>query len=176
MGKWCLHASLFLGNKDMSFEMRFDLGTLDSGERSLPFGLLVSVSHPSQWADLFAPCNPTQGSTQTLPVILWYSPCDPPVFPPKWVESQGNKILILSTQVKQGKEHRILIILCNPTLKLHWKYLCFHCSVSTEMGRITEGGGNFLILPVSFVAHWDGREIQKTLKLYCTLQSETTVF
>ena len=24
------------------FEMRFDLGTLDSGERSLPFGLLVS--------------------------------------------------------------------------------------------------------------------------------------
>ena len=25
----------------MSFEMRFDLGTLDSGEQSLPFGLLV---------------------------------------------------------------------------------------------------------------------------------------
>ena len=25
----------------MSFEMRFDLGTLDSGERSLPFGLVV---------------------------------------------------------------------------------------------------------------------------------------
>ena len=29
----------------MFFEMRFDLGTLDSGERSLPFGLLVSISH-----------------------------------------------------------------------------------------------------------------------------------
>ena len=42
MGKWCLHASLFLGNKDMFFEMRFDLGTLDLGERSLPFGLFVS--------------------------------------------------------------------------------------------------------------------------------------
>ena len=27
----------------MFFEMRFDLGTLDSGERSLPFGLLVLV-------------------------------------------------------------------------------------------------------------------------------------
>ena len=26
------------------FEMRFDLGTFDSGERSLPFGLLVRVS------------------------------------------------------------------------------------------------------------------------------------
>ena len=26
------------------FEMRFDLGTLDSGERSLPFGLLVQKS------------------------------------------------------------------------------------------------------------------------------------
>ena len=27
----------------MFFEMRFDLGTLDSGERSLPFGLLVLI-------------------------------------------------------------------------------------------------------------------------------------
>ena len=69
MGKWCLHASSFIfdqvvikvaGNQDRHkssdefdfgplvsmahlyvFEMRFDLGTLDSGERSLPFGLLV---------------------------------------------------------------------------------------------------------------------------------------
>ena len=68
MGKWCLHASSLIfdqivikvaGNQDrhkssdeisvlwfpwpiyMFFEMRFDLGTLDSGERSLPFGLLV---------------------------------------------------------------------------------------------------------------------------------------
>ena len=31
-------ASSILG---LWFEMRFDLGTLDSGERSLPFGLLV---------------------------------------------------------------------------------------------------------------------------------------
>ena len=28
----------------MFFEMRFDLGTLESGERSLPFGLLVFLS------------------------------------------------------------------------------------------------------------------------------------
>ena len=28
----------------MFFEMRFDLGTLDSGERSLPFGLLVTCA------------------------------------------------------------------------------------------------------------------------------------
>ena len=69
MGKWCLHASLFIfyqiiikvaGHQDRYkssdefdfgplvsmahlyvFEMRFDLGTLDSGEQSLPFGLLV---------------------------------------------------------------------------------------------------------------------------------------
>ena len=69
MGKWCLHASSFIfdqivikvaGNQDRHkssdefdfgplvsmahlyvFEMRFDLGTLNSGERSLPFGLLV---------------------------------------------------------------------------------------------------------------------------------------
>ena len=68
MGKWYLHASLFIfdriiinvaGNQDrhkssdefdlwplvsmthMFFEMRFDRGTLDSGERSLSFGLLV---------------------------------------------------------------------------------------------------------------------------------------
>ena len=72
MGKWCLHASSFIfdqivfkvaGNQDRHkssdefdfgplvsmahlyvFEMRFDLGTLDSGERSLPFGLLVMNS------------------------------------------------------------------------------------------------------------------------------------
>ena len=70
MGKWCLHANSFIfdqivikvaGNQDRHkssdefdfgplvsmahlyvFEMRFDLGTLDSGERSLPFGLLVN--------------------------------------------------------------------------------------------------------------------------------------
>ena len=68
-GKWCLHASSFIfrriiikvaGNQDRHksldefdfgplvstahlyvFVMRFDLGTLDSGERLLPFGLLV---------------------------------------------------------------------------------------------------------------------------------------
>ena len=68
MGKWCLRASSFIfdriiikvaGNQDRHksldefdfgplvsmahlhvFEMRFDLGTLDSGDRSLPFGLL----------------------------------------------------------------------------------------------------------------------------------------
>ena len=72
MGKWCLHASSFIfdqivikvaGNHDRHknsdefdfgslvsmahlyvFEMRFDLGTLDSGERSLPFGLLVIIA------------------------------------------------------------------------------------------------------------------------------------
>ena len=72
-GKWCLHASSFIfdriiikvaGNQDrhkstdefdfgplvsmahlyvVFFLMRFDLGTLDSGERSLPFGLLVII-------------------------------------------------------------------------------------------------------------------------------------
>ena len=81
MGKWCLHASSFIfyqivikvaGNQDRHkssdefdfrplvsmahlyvFEMRFDLGTLDSGERSLPFGLLVmklsEISPDFQW-------------------------------------------------------------------------------------------------------------------------------
>ena len=72
MGKWCHHASLFIfyqtiikvaGNQDRhkssgefnfgplvsmahlyAFEMRFDHGTLDSDERSLPFGLLVKPS------------------------------------------------------------------------------------------------------------------------------------
>ena len=71
MGEWCLHASSFIfdriiikfaGNRTgikartssisglwfpwpicMFFEMRFGLGTLDSGERSLPYGLLVLV-------------------------------------------------------------------------------------------------------------------------------------
>ena len=34
----------------MFFEMRFDLGTLDSGERSLPFGLLVLKSEQCGFA------------------------------------------------------------------------------------------------------------------------------
>ena len=36
----------------MFFEMRFDLGTLDSGERSLPFGLLVSFFYLSNFQTL----------------------------------------------------------------------------------------------------------------------------
>ena len=78
MGKWCLHAGSFIfdqivikvaGNQDRHkssdefdfgplvsmahlyvFEMRFDLGTLDSGERSLPFGLLVFLIFFEVWA------------------------------------------------------------------------------------------------------------------------------
>ena len=72
MGKWYLNASLFIFERIfirvagirtgkawtrsisglwfpwpiyMFFEMRFDLGTLVSGERLLPFGLLVETSH-----------------------------------------------------------------------------------------------------------------------------------
>ena len=80
IGKWCLHASSFIfdriiikvaGNQDKHksldefdfgplvsmahlyvFEMRFDLGTLDSGERSLPFGLLVFLAAEDQLTTL----------------------------------------------------------------------------------------------------------------------------
>ena len=37
----------------MLLEMRFDLGTLDSGERSLPFGLLVSLTCFTDRSNLF---------------------------------------------------------------------------------------------------------------------------
>ena len=38
----------------MFFEMRFDLGTLDSGERSLPFGQVVKIyNDPRLTFDLF---------------------------------------------------------------------------------------------------------------------------
>ena len=96
MRKWCLHASsLFLiessskllitrtGIKPwmssilglwfpwpiyMFFEIRFDLGTLDSGERSLPFELLVLQSF--QWI-LFIMIEPSLNilrSTVPIPV------------------------------------------------------------------------------------------------------------
>ena len=80
MGKWCLHASSFIfdqivikvaGNQDRHkssdefdfgplvsmthlyvFEMRFDLGTLHLGERSLPFGLLVIMYDGSRTNNL----------------------------------------------------------------------------------------------------------------------------
>ena len=128
-----------------------------------------SISHPSQWADLFTPCNPTKGSTQTLPVIL-YSPCDPPVFPPKWVESQGGyKILILSTQVKQDKVHRILITPLQSHSKLHWKIPVFSLQCFNRNGWNHRGIKKFKFnLPFSFITHWDGRETEKILELYCS--------
>ena len=77
MGKLCLHASSFIfyqivikvaGNQDRHessnefdfgplvsmahlyvFEMRFDLGTLDSGERSLPFGLAATCFYSATY-------------------------------------------------------------------------------------------------------------------------------
>ena len=39
-------------------------------------------------------------------------------------------------------------------------YLYFHCSVPTEMGGLPVGL-KWLILPLSFIAHWDGWEIEK---------------
>ena len=74
--------------------------------------------------------------------------------------TRGYKILILSTQFKQGKVHRILVTPLQSRSNSTEKYLCFHCSVSTEMGGITEGS-NILIPPLSFITHWDGREIEK---------------
>ena len=43
LGRVRFGASGFHGPFICFFEMRFDLGTLDSGERSLPFGLLVFI-------------------------------------------------------------------------------------------------------------------------------------
>ena len=37
--------------------MRFDIGTLDSGEGSLPFGLLVGVHKYMIMTELFVPCH-----------------------------------------------------------------------------------------------------------------------
>ena len=86
MGKWCLHANSFIfdriiikvaGNQDRHksldefdfgplvsmahlyvFEMRFDLGTLDSGERSLPFGLLVFFYSSTNFRVSEEECDP----------------------------------------------------------------------------------------------------------------------
>ena len=70
-----------------------------------------------------------------VPVILKYSPCDPPAIPlcfhPNGWNHRGYKILILSTQVKQGKVHRIPITPLQSHSKLHSKIpvfslQCFH--------------------------------------------------
>ena len=41
--------------------------------------------------------------------------------------------------------------------------LYFHCSVPTQMGGLPVGL-KCLILPLSFIAHWDGWEIEKKKK------------
>ena len=106
MGKWCLHASSFIfdqiiikvaGNQDrhikarMSlisglwfpwpiyvFEMRFDLSTLDSGERSLPFGLLffwsdsssTCIFHVCEQRRLWRVCVNSQARQSLLIIIM----------------------------------------------------------------------------------------------------------
>ena len=153
----------------LSFILESNIGTIQYNSR------VFSISHPSQWADLFAPCNPTQGSTQTLTVILWYSPCDPPAIP--CVSTQmggitgGYKFSILSTQVKQSKVHRILITPLQSHSKLHWKIPMFSLQCFHRNGWNHRGVKN-LNLPLSFITHWDGREIEKkNLELYCTIHS-----
>ena len=56
----------------------------------LQYNLRVFFFYPTHLsgADCFTHCNPIQGSSQTLPVILWHAHCDPPAISPKWVESQ----------------------------------------------------------------------------------------
>ena len=47
---------------------------------STAWGFFLYPTHPSG-ADCFTHCSPTQGSTWTLPVILWHAHCDPPAIP-----------------------------------------------------------------------------------------------
>ena len=65
-----------------SYNVTFISMMLSKGIKGIQYSSRgFSISDSSQWADLLAPCSPTQGSTQTSPVILWYSPCDPPAIP-----------------------------------------------------------------------------------------------
>ena len=56
-------------------------------------------------------CNPSQGSNETLPVILWHVHSDPSPTPAVTV---SYKTLILSTQFNQDKVHRSDSRDCNP--------------------------------------------------------------
>ena len=70
------------------------------------------------------------------------SPCNPSVFPPKWVESPTQWAIkrqyfpLSSSKTKyMGVIHPTTILLKAPQKP----YLYFHCSVSTEMDGITVG-------------------------------------
>ena len=126
-----------------------------SAPYSTALGFFQFPTHPSG-ADLFALCNPTQGSTQILPVILWYSPCDPPAN--GW-NHRGYKILILSIQVKQGKVHRILITPLQSHSKLHWKIpvfslQCFHRNGWSHRGVIFFNPSTQFYYPLGWGGNW----------------------
>ena len=93
-----------------------------------------------------------------------------------WVSTQmggitvGYKSLILSTQVKQGKVHRSDSPNCNPTQNISETLLYFHCSISSEMGGLPVGLE--ILIPFSFIDHWDGWETENTLKLYCDCKAD----
>ena len=88
-------------------------------------------SHPSQWGGLFYPLQSRSGlhSNITCNFITCtpWSPYNPTVFPPKWVESQWG-IKLQSFPLGSSKTKYLVI---HPTLKLHrnltvFSLQCFH--------------------------------------------------
>ena len=99
------------------FEMRFDLGTLDSGERSLPFGLLVSVvCLKIELIPCFCLC--TEASSVILP-ITWTALCS----------GVGTAVTVYLLPVKTSLDFKKKTSIRRPakSLDLGGDYRCFHC-------------------------------------------------
>ena len=117
-------------------------------------------THPSG-ADCFTHCNPTQGSTQTLPVILWHAHRDPPAVPLSfhqngWRHSGLLNLLILSTQVKKGKVHRSDSLHCNPTQSSSETLSIFSLQCFHRNGWTFRGVRNFNPFLSLSLVHWSG--------------------
>ena len=140
------------------------LGFLDLSSYTVQLeGFFFSI--PSRWGRLFTHCNPTQGSTETLPVFLWHAHCDPSAVPGGI--TVGYKTLILSAQVKQGVIHPTAIPLRAPQKP----YLYFHCSVPTEMGRLPVGleiliFSSQFYCPLGWVGNWKKKSSSCTVIMF----------
>ena len=135
MGKWCLHASSFIfdqivikvaGNQDRHkssdkfdfgplvsmahlyvFEMRFDLGTLDSGEQSLPFGLLVDSSN-------------AKPETPLMYILYWSRFCMRVIGRCKWVAKDPSFLHADSKDWSDWADAQADLSLRWAHIPLHW--------------------------------------------------------
>ena len=126
----------------------------------IPVGRLICPLQSHSRLHLHITCN--------FMIFTLWPPCNPPCVSTQMGGITGGyKILILSTQVKQGKVHRILITPLQSHSKLHWKIpvfslQSFHRNGWNHRGVIFFNPSTQFYYLLGLEGNWE-----KTLELYC---------